>query len=554
MTRSTFNRRTPGVYITELDAFPPSIVGVQTATPAFLGFTERAEISGKPAFDQAIKINSLVDFETIFGQGYRPRYRIEEATPEVITAGNFDLTLTGYGAPGPYDEHTPPANPTPKYYGLTPVNEAKFALYDSMRLFFNNGGGTCYVVSVGAYTLPDGTTPCPITADRLLAGLETVKDVVGPTMLVVPDATMLADETDFGTVARAMVEQAATLQDRFAILDVWNAQNIGVADAKGTVPTFEGVIGHFRQSALEGLDTKQRSYAAAYFPFLKTTLWSAEDVDYTNIDEGSRALLQQILYDQNATLRWDFSSNTAKASFAEVQDDITSIAETGTMSEEEVTSLAQRLAASLSVMGDIGDVVIGRNAVSPPSGAIAGIYAKTDSIKGVWNAPANVGLISVDGLTYRVDDDAQADLNVPVDGKAIDAIREFPDRGAVVWGARTLDGNSPDYRYVQVRRTLIYIEQSIKAALEPFVFAANDGKTWVTVTSMVSGFLQQLWNQGGLLGAKASDAFSVECGLGTTMTGQDILDGNMIVHVTVQMVRPAEFIELVFTQTMHGTT
>jgi hypothetical protein len=158
----------------------------------------------------------------------------------------------------------------------------------------------------------------------------------------------------------------------------------------------------------------------------------------------------------------------------------------------------------------------------------------------------------VDSPSYRLNNTQQGDLHMPVDGKAINAIREFPTRGTVVWGARTLDGNSNDWRYIQVRRTLIYIEQSIKAALDQFVFAANDGGTWTAVTSMISGFLQNLWSQGGLMGATAKDAFSVACGLGSTMTGQDVLNGYMIVQVTLQMIRPAEFIELTFKQKMEG--
>lgn len=552
MARSTPNRQTPGVYITELDAFPPSIVGVQTALPAFIGYTQKAEINGKPVYDQAIKINSLVDFITIFGEGYTPLYEIEEASTAIIDAGKFDLSVTGYSVAGPYDDTNKPTDPTPKYYVLNQVGSSRFALYDSMRLFFANGGGTCYVVSVAPYTEADGTTLRTITASRLVAGLNAIGEVMGPTMLVVPDATLLTSESDFGEVTQAMLEQAEKLQDRVAILDVWGADKIGVDDGQGNVPTLDGVIGDFRKNALKGMTNRQLSYGAAYFPFLRTTVWDVEEVGYTNIDTASQPKLQEILYYQNATLNWDFDKDEATARFDAVQAYIEEIANTANLDDNEINALNQNLTASLPVMGDIDSVIIEKNEVSPPSGAMAGVYATNDQNKGVWNAPANVSLRSVDGLTYLLDNDSQADLNVPVDGKAIDAIRDFPTRGQVVWGARTLDGNSPDYRYVQVRRTLIYIEQSVKAALDPFVFAANDGKTWVTVTSMVNGFLQQLWNQGGLLGASASDAFNVECGLGSTMTGQDILDGYMIVNITLQMIRPAEFIELVFKQKMEG--
>jgi phage tail sheath protein FI len=88
--------------------------------------------------------------------------------------------------------------------------------------------------------------------------------------------------------------------------------------------------------------------------------------------------------------------------------------------------------------------------------------------------------------------------------------------------------------------------------LQPFAFAANDGKTWAAATAMVSNFLQGVWAQGGLMGAKADEAFTVACGLGRTMTPQDILEGSMIVHVTLQMIRPAEFIVLTFKQRMQG--
>jgi phage tail sheath protein FI len=143
-------------------------------------------------------------------------------------------------------------------------------------------------------------------------------------------------------------------------------------------------------------------------------------------------------------------------------------------------------------------------------------------------------------------------MNVPLDGLAVNAIRLFAGRGVVVWGARTLDGNSRDYRYIQVRRTLIYIEQSIKAALTPFAFAPNTGTTWATVQTTISNFLTQLWQAGGLMGDKASDAFQVSVGLGKTMTADDVLNGYMVVSVTLQMIHPAEFIELTFKQQMQS--
>ncbi|MDG2533928.1 phage tail sheath C-terminal domain-containing protein [Sphingomonas sp. HITSZ_GF] len=188
--------------------------------------------------------------------------------------------------------------------------------------------------------------------------------------------------------------------------------------------------------------------------------------------------------------------------------------------------------------------------VQPPSGAIAGIFTTSDARNGVWNAPANIAVEGIKGPLYNMSDAEQGGFNVPLNGQAINILRLQVNRGTVVWGARTLDGNSLDYRYVQVRRTLLYVEQSIKLALAAYVFAANDATTWQTVTASVSAFLTRLWQEGGFVGAKPSDAFTVSCGLGSTMTAQNVLDGYMVVAVTLALVHPSEFIELTFTQTM----
>jgi phage tail sheath protein FI len=173
-------------------------------------------------------------------------------------------------------------------------------------------------------------------------------------------------------------------------------------------------------------------------------------------------------------------------------------------------------------------------------------------LRGVWNAPANVGLATVLGPTIPITNDMQNDLNMPIDGLAVNAIRDFVGRGTLVWGARTLDGNSNDWRYIQVRRALIYIEQSVELALNKFVFAPNVAQTWVTVSSMISSFLRGVWQAGGLMGASPTEAFSVQCGLGSTMTAQDVLEGRMIVQIKLTMVHPAEFIVLTFQQQMQG--
>lgn len=176
------------------------------------------------------------------------------------------------------------------------------------------------------------------------------------------------------------------------------------------------------------------------------------------------------------------------------------------------------------------------------------LYTMVDNNVGVWKAPANIGINGVISPAVNLTDEQQEDLNVPVNGKAVNAIRSFIGDGNKVWGARTLDGNSLDWRYVNVRRTMIMLEESIKQASKAFVFEANNANTWVTMKSMIQNFLFNIWRRGGLAGASATDAFEVYVGLGETMTAEDILEGILRITIKVALLRPAEFIELTFQQ------
>ncbi|MCE9672066.1 phage tail sheath subtilisin-like domain-containing protein [Myxococcus stipitatus] len=509
-------RKTPGVYVTELDAFPPSIVGIQTAVPAFIGYTQTATLSGKPILNKPVRISSLADYEQIFGGAPDPKFILTEVTDtNKQQSGDYDFKIFDTAAA------------VWKYYDLVPATGTKFVLYNSLRLFYANGGGTAYIVSVGDYS---GS----LDAAKLEEGLTIISEQVGPTMLVVPDAVNLPTSSDYGKIATAMLNQCGTLKDRVAVLDVYGGGTVTQATLETVETDFRTLVG-----------SKNLNYGMAYLPFLHTTVQEVSDFDYTNIETTQQ--LQDILKLESANL---YATNTARKSA--VDADIMKI---GTLTDPaEIQALNQNLTAALPLLTDMLRIISRKDDVLPASGAMAGVYTWNDSNRGVWNAPANVSLASVTSTTLKLNNTQQENLNVPVDGKAINALREFVGRGTVVWGARTLDGNSNDWRYIQVRRTLVYVEQSIKSALDRFVFAANDGNTWASVVSMVSSFLQGLWSQGGLLGATASDAFSVECGLGSTMTAQDVLEGYMVVQVTLQMIRPAEFIELTFKQKMEGAS
>ncbi len=516
-------RKTPGVYVTDRGAFPPSIVCVQTAVPAFVGYTEKATVEGKPALLRPVEIRSLADYESIFGRGYHPKFRIS-----VANDGKAEFEVDNQG--------------TLVRYKLTETSERRYVLYNSIRLFFENGGQTAYIVSVGDYSNA-------ISKDDLKNGLRVVGEETGPTMLVVPDAvllpgsgtigeTELPSSSDFASVVQSMLDQAVELQDRVAILDVYGTKSLDPAS-----PTYANQLESLNQQFHKDVGSDGLSYGMAYFPFLNTSVVPVSEIDFTSID-SSDVPLADVLEAENARLYQSETDQQSTVSryiheMANVGDDVSAI-----------NSLNQRLRDSLPVMTQILQSVAAMSGVLPPSGALAGIFTLNDKTRGVWNAPANYPLMLVSGPSVNLNDAQQGEFNMPSDGKSVNVIRAFPGRGTVVWGARTLDGNSNDWRYIQVRRTLIYIEQSIKAALDQYTFEPNDGDTWVTAVSAVSNFLTDLWTRGGLMGTTASEAFSVECGLGSTMTAQDIQEGYMIVQVLVQMIRPAEFIALTFRQQM----
>ncbi|MBS9426696.1 phage tail sheath family protein [Photorhabdus akhurstii] len=180
----------------------------------------------------------------------------------------------------------------------------------------------------------------------------------------------------------------------------------------------------------------------------------------------------------------------------------------------------------------------------PPSAVMAGIYASVDNSRGVWQAPANVPVQGGLQPKYPMTDDLQGKYN---QGKALNMIRTFPRIGTLVWGARTLE-DSDNWRYIPVRRLFNSAERDIKNAMSFAVFEPNSQPTWEAVRRAIDNYLHSLWQQGGLMGDKADQAYFVQIGKGVTMTDDDIKQGKMIVKIGMAAVRPAEFIILQFTQ------
>ncbi len=635
--------KTPGVYVNEIDAFPPSVANVATAIPAFIGYTEKGTVV--PTL-----ITSFMEFEQSFG-----------GAP---VAASIEVELDGNLMP------TDNCN----------VAESKYKLYNSLRLFYSNSGGSCYIVSIGSYK--DAITGNADFED----GLDLLLKFDEPTLLLFPDAVNL-DAARLGLVQQHALKQCADLMDRFTIMDV--KQELGLvtdssnfrdrvgnqnlkygssyypylqsafpytyrfSDINGTGPgkvNFKGIFStniSLKQS-IEEFEKKVTDFASI------NLAWNPSVVPS---DSANPKKLHQIPIDSHAKLKtaidkcWnllkilgkpeappltstlfatflqDLVTNFLKKYAQELvdfklayevlkkADGVTDVNDLSALDNDiafksvwgnistyvasapnpyvglisinvlaapahdepnfvKIQLVVQKLHANIinsinNVMTSLNDFILfeENNLTSqipfypaiiaklsqtmntvPPSGAIAGVYAQTDATRGVWKAPANVSINGVLGLTDDINDAEQEDMNIHESGKSINAIRKFTGKGFLVWGGRTLAGNSNDWRYINVRRLANMIEESVKKASMQFVFEPNVALTWVSIKGMIENYLTTLWNDGALAGAKAEHAFFVQVGLNQTMTAQDVLEGRLIVKIGYASSRPAEFIILEFKQ------
>lgn len=419
------------------------------------------------------------------------------------------------------------------YYAVLPDPNTIYYLYNSIRLFYLNGGGDAYIVSVGSYGSPSGkpvnvgnqiVNPNVKLSD-LTNGLHILLNDEEPTMYICPEATLLS-VAENGTLMEEMLSQSNKMQTAICVFDIIGGRNPDPILYTNDIQTFRSNTGP------NGL-----SYGTAYYPFVGTTIVQSQEIDYTNFFEGDVRQLAPLL---NPAENPNQSAAAILAEIANPQSTPLTVAQYN-----------NALINASKTYSTILKYVLTQVNILPPSGGMAGVMTRIDNANGVWQAPANTSITGVESMPIKLSESQQANLNMDaISGKSINAIRFFNGLGILVWGARTLDGNSLDWRYLSVRRTAIMLEQSCKQAAQMYIFQPNTKNTWEAVKAMISGFLTNIWKEGGLQGASASDAFSVACGLGITMTADDILNGFMNVTIKLAIVRPAEYIVITFQQQM----
>jgi phage tail sheath protein FI len=490
----------PGVFIEEIERGPKPIEGVATSTAAFLGATERGPL--RPTF-----ISSYNDYLRQFGDVFDP----------------------GFDAYTPY----------------------------AVRAFFDNGGRRCYVArvsgggaesataTVGGVTVnssgpgqaynrvlvqigPSSTTTIDDNVETAIgfrlqvsywASLDEDLDPSSPP----PDPTLteVFDDLVLDPASQSYWEKRVNGNSGFVeIGEVTLTEPPSVDDdpsiaalaggSDGGAPELGDYLG-------DDVDPRKRTGLAALDldPYREVAIVHAPAVD----DEVAKAVVEHCERNQFRFAVVDSLSDQANA---------------GTIQPRNL--IDSQFGAFYYPWLVISDPRSGARRKIPPGGAVCGIYALTDNNRGVFKAPANETVAGAIDLEFDVDTGSQELLNP----RGVNAIRRFPGRGIRVWGARTMSSD-PLWKYVNVRRLMIFLEASIFNSTQWVVFEPNNEQLWARVQQTVTLFLRDQWRDGALLGAKEEDAFSVVVGR-ETMTEDDILNGRLIVEVGVAPVRPAEFV------------
>lgn len=454
------NYKTPGVYVEEIRKFPPSIAAVETAIPVFIGYTEKAFLKKENDLRNVPhRIKSSFDFEQFFGK----------AQVETGISVTIDSTKT------------------PASINAEIANASPYMMYYAIQAFYANGGGPCYIVSVGDYSTGS------VSPGLLEDGLREAGKIDEITLNVFPDGQGLPSAGAYYGLQKESIDQCVDLQDRFAVMDVWTDVDTTVDNIQVLRDTLSGTVDELK-------------YGAAYYPQLEMRLeYNYEPETVNVILDGAAQTLKDL-------------ESTRNDLFHQAKSQIE-------------TNLPITMQPSAAMVGIYANIDNARGVWKAPANINIDGAIKT-TIK----------------ITDNDQQDINVDVT---GGKSINAIRAFTGRGpAMVWGARTLAGNDNEWRYISVRRFFNMVEESTKKATAQFVFEPNDLNTWTRVKSMIENFLTQQWKAGALMGTTPEKAFYVNVGLNETMTAIDILEGRMIVEIGMAVVRPAEFIILRFSHKM----
>ena len=505
----------PGIYMEEVDRGSKPIEAVGTAVAAFIGYTEKA--------------SDVKNGETISLLG----------KPTLVTNWTQYTQKFGGFVKGAY----------------TP---------DSVYGYFANGGSICYIVSIKTLGVAEpgagkaAAVEIPSTADRKKGALNFTSRNAGPSgnNIVVevksPAATTDADgkaiaPTSFNVVVKvdgAVVEQfndltlgtgegnAATFVAQKS--KVINVEVLGKGDLMPADGSYNLAGGEITQKAITLSDyqgsVSERKGLGGLEPIDDVTMICVPDLmsafEAGEIDMKGVQAVQQSIIDYCELVRYCFAILDTPPGLMPQE-----------MKEWRLSMNYDTTRAALYYPWiEVPDMSNGRTKLMPPSGHMAGVYARTDNTRGVHKAPANELVRNCLGLGVNVTK-GEHDLLNPI---GVNVIRSFPGRGIRVWGARTLSSDA-SWRYINVRRLFNMVEESIERGTQWVVFEPNDTFLWSRVTRDVSSFLKMVWRSGALFGATPEQAYFVKCDAETNPPEARDL-GQLVVEIGIAPVKPAEFV------------
>jgi len=540
----------PGVYIEEIPSGVRTITGVATSIAAFIGRASRGPTDGDK--DSPVTINSFGDFERIFGGlwvdsslGFAVRdfflnggnqaiivrlYHPENAKPSKskVTVGDIKLEAAYEGKWGAYLRATVDTDVSQDVADRLGVSKA-----DLFNLTVRDASPTGFSERYLNISVKDS----PRRIDKVLAEQSRLVRWDGnwpPN----PLPAIAAGEDDVTKAEKALADARkaqppvpADIAAAQAALDaakkaMQDAVSDGVALTKSD--DFSPQNG---EADKKGLFTLERIYARdGLFNILCIPPYLASgDVDVSLVSDASAYCEKR-----RAMLLVDPRSDWTTKDAAKGDGSTTGVAGVGTNSKNAAVVFPRLTQPNPLRDNQMEDFV--------PCGAVAGIFARTDANRGVWKAPAGLDatLVGVPKLSVPLTDDENGELN-PL---GVNCLRAMPAAGRVVWGSRTLQGNdrlASEWKYIPVRRTALYIEESLYRGTQWVVFEPNDEPLWAQIRLNVGAFMHGLFRQGAFQGQTPKEAYFVKCDKETT-TQNDINLGIVNIIVGFAPLKPAEFV------------
>ena len=522
----------PGVYVEEVNAGARPIEGVGTAMPVFVGFTEKASIDETvdgetittDLLNRTVLVTNMTQFRERFGGFVEGAYLPHAVYGYFLNGGNRCYV---------HSVKTIPQAETALLNGDGKpqlIAKAKHAGFDGLRMrvsISNNGvNGAGGGDGEGDGAAADPTAPFTITVEKQgISGAWLAKEVLR-------HVQMEEVEVEGGTEARITYRNNKAPE----LIDLI------IPDASQPIATLRP------RAQQQTLNIQKKLMAPASYSDFQGDVAERTGIDgLAEIDDITMVVLPDLMTtmpDQKLDLDMVKAVQTAMIGHCELMGDRVAILDAPpNMNPQEVNDWRMDTAGYDSSYAalyypwlQVMDPVTNRPIPLPPSGHMAGVWARSDNTRGVHKAPANEIVQGAIGLSYNITKGEQDVLNP----NSVNAIRIFPGMGIRVWGARTLSSD-PLWRYINVRRLFNYVEKSIERGTMWTVFEPNDPTLWGRIRRDISAFLSGVWRSGALFGATPAEAFFVKCD--AELNSADVRDrGQLIVEVGLAPVKPAEFV------------